>query len=174
MGSGSKMGNVFDSLEQVGGGASFSDEICRMMERSEMFRDIEHQEVVQIAPYISAYKACKGTKVMVEDDRESYMFILVSGRLQINKRDEGDADKKLAIVREGKSIGEMSVVDGMHHSATAVALQDSELLLLTKHNFDMLLDRNPTVGLLMMRKIANLMSLRLRQTSGVLVDYLDE
>ena len=77
-------------------------------------------------------------------------------------------------MREGKSIGEMSVVDGMHHSATVVALEESELLLLTKHNFDMLLEKNPAVGLVMMRKIANLMSLRLRQTSGVLVDYLDE
>lgn len=170
----SKIGSVFDGLEQVGSGASFTDEICQMMEHAEIFRDLEHQEVLQIAPYISAYKASKGAKVMVEGDRESYMFILVSGRLQIIKRDEGEAEKKLATVREGKSIGEMSVVDGMHHSATVVALEDSELLLLTKHNFDMLLSKNPAVGLVMMHKIANLMSLRLRQTSGVLVDYLDE
>jgi len=48
-----------------------------------MFRDLDHQEVVQITPYVTTYKAAKDTKAMVEGDRESYMFILVSGRLQI-------------------------------------------------------------------------------------------
>lgn len=76
-----KGGQFYDI--SAGGGASFTDEICRMMERSEMFRDLDHQEVVQITPYVTTYKAAKDTKAMVEGDRESYMFILVSGRLQI-------------------------------------------------------------------------------------------
>lgn len=174
MGSGVKKGSVFDNLEQVGSGASFTEQVCNLMEQTDMFRDLDPQEIEQIALYVTVYKAKQGVEVMVEGDQESFMFILVSGRLQIIKRDDDDTNKKLATVRVGKSIGEMSMVDGMHHSATAVALEDSELLLLTKHNFDMLMERNPAVGLLMMKKIANLMSLRLRQTSGVLVDYLDE
>lgn len=169
-----KAASVFDHLEQLGGGAAFAERICSMMERTDMFADLARPDIEQIAPYISVYAAKTGTRVMVEDDRESYMFILVRGRLQIVKRDEDNTDKKLAIVREGKSIGEMSVIDGMHHSATAVALEPSELLLLTKHNFDMLVERNPEVGVVMMRKIAGLMSLRLRRTSGVLVDFLND
>jgi CRP/FNR family cyclic AMP-dependent transcriptional regulator len=172
--SGAGAGKVFDNLEQVGSGAAFAAQVCAMMERTDMFGDLEHHEIERIAPYISVYRAREGNRVMEEDDRESYMFILVKGRLQIIKRDEDNTNKKLAIVREGKSIGEMSVIDGMHHSATVVALQESELLLLTKHNFDMLVERNPEVGVILLRKIANLMSLRLRRTSGVLVDYLDE
>lgn len=174
MGKGESAGGVFDNLEQIGSGAKFTEQVCNMMEKTDIFRDMEHKDIEQIALYITAYRAKKGATVMIEGDRENYMFILVAGRLQIIKRDEGNADKKLATVRAGKSIGEMSVIDGMNHSATAIAVEDSELLLLTKHNFDMLLERNPVMGLVMMKKIASLMSLRLRQTSGVLVDYLDE
>jgi len=36
---------------------------------------------------------------MVADDHESYLFTLVSGRLRINKRDEDDKNKILAISR---------------------------------------------------------------------------
>lgn len=111
---------------------------------------------------------------MLEGDRESYMFVLAIGKLQIIKRDEDNTNKKLAIIRAGKSIGEMSVIDGMHHSATAVVLEEGKLLLLTKGSFDLLLSKNPVIGLILMKKISNLMSLRLRQTSGVLVDYFDE
>jgi len=168
------MASVFDNLTQIGSGASYIEQICRLMEQTDMFRDLDLQDIEQIALYITVYEVKKGVKVMDEGDRENYMFILASGRLQIIKRDEHQHEKKLAIVRAGKSIGEMSVIDGMHHSASVVALEDSELLLLTKGNFDMLLRKNPVAGLLIMDKIANLMSLRLRQTSGVLVDYLDE
>ena len=168
------MNSVFDDLEQVGSGAAYIEEICLLMERTDMFRDLDRQDVEQIALYITVYKAAQGVEVMREGDRESYLCVLATGKLQIMKRDEDNTNKKLAVIRAGKSIGEMSVVDGMHHSASAIALEDCQLLLLTKANFDLLMGKNPVVGLILMNKISNLMSLRLRQTSGVLVDYLAE
>jgi CRP-like cAMP-binding protein len=75
-------------------------------------------------------------------------------------------------VRAGKTIGEMSILDGMPHSATAVVVEPATLLLLTRNKFEEFMQGEPEVALKVLRKMAMLMSLRLRQTSGVLLDHL--
>jgi len=163
----------FAGLEQLGSGTSFSSEIGDMLERADMFRDMSRGEVDIFAGYVQAYKAPPGAEVLHEGRRESYMFVVAEGRLDILKHSgEYNENKKIATVRAGKTIGEMLLLDGLPHSATARVVEPSTLLLLTKSHFEQVIREQPDVALKMIRKMATLMSLRLRQTSGVLIDYL--
>ncbi len=168
-----KTGSVFDHLEQLGSGESFINDIADMLERADMFRDLSRHDIEALAPYVTAYGAPVGSKVLVEGGRESYMFVVAEGKLDVIKRslDKGK-DSKLATVRAGKTIGEMSILDGMPHSATAVVVEKAKLLLVTKNNFERFIECQPEAALKVVHKIAILMSLRLRQTSGVLLDHL--
>ncbi|ALP51998.1 hypothetical protein Tel_01935 [Candidatus Tenderia electrophaga] len=165
--------NPFDGLELLGSGTTFSAKIGDMLERADMFRDMTRQEVDIFAGYVQAYNAPVGAEVLHEGMRESYMFIVAQGRLDILKQtaDYGES-RKIATVRAGKTIGEMSLLDGLPHSATARVVEPAVLLLLTKSRFEQVVAEQPEVALKMIRKMATLMSLRLRQTSGVLIDYL--
>ncbi len=168
--------SCFDDLELLGSGTSYTTEIADMLERADMFRNMSRAEVDVFARYVQAYKAPAGVEVLIEGDRESYMFVVVEGKLNILKKSGGESDekKKIATVRSGKTIGEMSLLDGLPHSATAVVLEPAILLLVTKSHFDRLLKEQPEVALRIVHKMATLMSLRLRQTSGVLIDYLKD
>lgn len=167
--------NPFARLELVGSGTSFTATIADMLERADMFRDMTRQEVDVFAQYVQAYDAPQGAEVLHEGDRESYMFVVAEGKLDILKH-SGDSNekKKIATVRAGKTIGEMSLLDGLPHSATVVVVDPAVLLLITKSHFDQLINDQPEVALKVVRKMATLMSLRLRQTSGVLIDYLKD
>lgn len=168
-----KTGSLFDRLEQLGSGSSYALEIADMLESAEMFRDLNRKDAEIFANYIQAYAAPKGAKVLVEGGRESYMFVIASGKLDIFKQStDGHGEKKIATVRAGKTIGEMSILDGMPHSATAVVVEPATLLLLTRNKFEQFMQGEPEVALKVLRKMAMLMSLRLRQTSGVLIDHL--
>lgn len=168
-----KTGSLFDNLEQLGSGETYIDEIADMLERADMFRDLTRQDAEAFANYVTAYAAPKGAMVLKEGARESYMFIVAEGKIDVMKRSaENAADRKLATVRAGKTIGEMSILDGMPHSATAIVASPAKLLLITKNNFDRFVEYQPEAALKVVRKIAILMSLRLRQTSGVLLDHL--
>ena len=168
-----KTGSLFDKLEQLGSGGSYVEEIADMLERADMFRDLTRQDAEAFAHYVSAYAAPVGAKVLQEGSRESYMFVVAGGQIDIVKRSADiGTDRKLAVVRAGKTIGEMSILDGMPHSASAVVSQAATLLLITKTNFDRFVEFQPEAALKVIRKIAILMSLRLRQTSGVLLDHL--
>ena len=67
----------------------------------------------------------------------------------------------------------MSLLDDLPYSATATAKDLTKLVLITRHNFERLTEEHPILGVKMLKKIARLMSLRLRQTTGVLVDHLE-
>ncbi len=168
-------GTLFDRLEQLGEGSAFRPRLADMVERADMFRDFSRQEVEQLCHFVSAWAAPRGARVVVEGGRDAYMFIVVSGRLDIFKAaGSGESERRIATVRPGKSVGEMSIVDGQPHSATAVAAEPAELVLMTRRNLDQLIEDHPALGAKFLRRLCALMSLRLRQTSGVLVDYLEK
>lgn len=149
------------------------DDIADMLEGADMFRDFNRDDVETLAKYVGAYEAGEGTKVLDEGSRESYMFVVIEGKMDILKQNEGHGEgKKIATVRAGKTVGEMSLIDGLPHSATAVVADSARLLLFTKDDFERFAEECPDVAIKVLRKIASLMSLRLRQTSGVLLDYL--
>ncbi len=167
-----KMGSLFDSIEQLGSGSGYVADIADMLESADMFRDLKRHDVESFAKYFQAYAAPKGVMVLEEGRRESYMFVIATGKLDIFKNSGGRDEKKIATVRAGKTIGEMSILDGMNHSASAVVVEPATLLLLTKNKFEQFMQAEPEVALKVLRKMAQLMSLRLRQTSGILIDHL--
>ncbi|MDP1997148.1 MAG: hypothetical protein Q8J90_08100, partial [Gallionella sp.] len=63
--------------------------------------------------------------------------------------------------------------DGEPRSATAVVIETSTLAVLTQENFLLIMRDKPALSAKLLLKIAQLLSQRLRLTSGILVDYLE-
>lgn len=162
-----------DVLELIGDGESFRDTLCGMIESMPMFSELARPDVEALADYLRAYEAKKGTVIFKEGSKGMFMCIVIAGRVDILKEGQEREQKKVAIVRPGKSMGEMSLLDELPYSASAVAREDTQLLLLTRMNFLRLNSEKPGLGNLVLRQIARLMSLRLRQTTGVLLDFLN-
>ena len=163
-----------ENLGLLGDGESFRDELCRLIETAPMFSHLKHAEIRTLANFMRAYVAKKGTVIFREGDKGRFMCIVLSGRVDIMKESPERERKKIAVVRPGKSMGEMSLLDELPYSASAVANEDSTLLMLTKLNFERLSEEHPLLYNTLLRQLARLMSLRLRQTTGVLVDYLSD
>ena len=159
-------------LEQIGIGRGFVDELCNMLESTVLFHEFSHTEIKTLAKFVHAYRAPKGTLLMKEGERDSYVCIISKGRVDIFKEAQESEKKKLATIREGSAIGEMSVVDNFPHSASAITTTDAEILLLTKANLLRICDEYPQLGNKILWRLAWQLSSRLRQTSGVLIDHL--
>lgn len=161
------MTDDLDNLQQVGAGKGFHTQLCKMLEKVQLLQDFERAEIEKLAHYCGAYRARSGAIIFKEGEKSHFMCLLVAGRVDIFKE-----NKQVATIRVGKSMGEMSILDGFPYSATAVSAVDSELIMFTRHQFEQLAEVNPSLGLKLYKAIGRLMSLRLRQTTGVLVDYL--
>ncbi|HEY5603724.1 MAG TPA: cyclic nucleotide-binding domain-containing protein [Gammaproteobacteria bacterium] len=160
------------SMELIGEGDSFKHKLCEMIESAQMFNDCPRSDSKIIAGYARAYSVKKGATIFKEGGKGSFMCLVIDGRVDVYKENDGNA-KRLTTIRPGKTMGEMALLDELPHSATTVAVEDTTLVLITKFHFDRLNEEHPALGNRILRKIAKLLSLRLRQTTGILSDYLD-
>ena len=162
-----------EGLDLLGDGESFRSELCEMIENAPMFSSLSRHEVEILSEYMRGYRAKEGATIFEEGSKGLFMCVLVEGRVDIYRDTLEDGKKKVTKVRPGKSMGEMSLLDGLPHSATSIASENCILLMLTRMNFEKLAEEHPVLYSKLLSQIARLMSLRLRQTTGILLDYLD-
>lgn len=161
-----------NEFELVGGGAAFRPEICDMIAETQLFADLSWKDVEGLAGYVQCYRVAAGKTIFQEGDPGSYMCLLVSGQVEIIKSDQEDRQHQMLLITRGKTIGEMSIIDGEPRSATCIAEQDSVLLLLTKDCYNRIIHERPGLAVQIVSKLAKLMSQRLRGVSGQLVEFL--
>ena len=82
-----------------------------------------------------------------------------------------------AVVGPGSFFGEMALLEQLPRSASAVALEKSEILLLYRAKLDNIIHYHPRIGVQIMVHLSRLLSSRLRRTSdeltGVTQDHGD-
>ena len=161
------------SLELLGGGEAYRDKIAALLERGYLFRELEWEQINSLVGYMGLYRALPGTTIFREGDRGEYLCVLTEGRLEMRKEDRSGTEKIVATLTSGKTMGEMAMVDGEPRSATAVVSEEATLVVLTRENFTLLSHEKPALAIKILFIIARMLSQRLRQTSGTLVDYLE-
>jgi CRP-like cAMP-binding protein len=148
-------------------------EKSNLIDATQWANDYSFSQVKRLAGYMDAYLVPKETLLFFEGDKQAYMVLIASGEVHVVKFDSHRTPKRITTLGPGKTIGEMSLIDGEPRSASAVTAGDATLLVMTADRFDTLLREWPRVGTVLVLKIAKLMSQYLRQTSGRLIDHLN-
>ena len=103
-----------------------------------------------------------GTHLARDGDNDRAVFLVVTGSLGVFVEDEENGGRRLvATIPAGETVGEMSLLTGESHSATLIALRDTELLRLGPKAFDLLLTRYPRIMLNLLKIVVR----RLRETT---------
>ncbi len=167
------MGVAQDQRQRPQSSAASSARIAAMLENAQMFKDLEWSQIEALSGYMQIYRAAPGAVLFREGDKGDFMCVVLEGKLEVRKEDNQHVDKVVSTVLAGRSLGEMTIVDGEPRSATAVAVAPSTLAVLTQENFLLIMRDKPALSAKLLLKIAQLLSQRLRLTSGILVDYLE-
>ena len=101
------------------------------------------------------------TIVHEEDDETQTFFIIISGRVQVAVITSEGKKSILATLKRGEFFGEMAILDGEPRSASVVAAEPCELLLLYRKSFLDILKRYPAIAIQMLIE----MSKRLRRAN---------
>ncbi len=94
------------------------------------------------------------------------LYIVVKGRLRIERLSEDGDSQVLAFRKAGESVGEMGVIDGLERSAQVTAASACHLLVLPRAEFVRCLLSNPGVSL----EIMKTMAARLREAAQAAID----
>ncbi len=109
----------------------------------------------------------QGEHIFCRGDEPSHIYIVKKGRVNLRIQDEGiDIEKKILSV--GECFGEASLIAMQKHTATAVAIEDSEIMVLSRQALlDLQRDDLKLFALLMMN-VARELARRLRLTDEIL------
>jgi CRP/FNR family cyclic AMP-dependent transcriptional regulator len=170
---GSKARDTLDALVHIRDHDPEKKHIASQLKRLPLFLDLSPEEIEILAQRMRSYRAERGDIVFIEGQRSGYLCVIIEGGLDIVKDSGKGKSRKINTVDAGKLIGEMSMIDGLPHSATAVANSRVLLDTLTEPELEALVEENPVLGAKIYRIIARLLSQRMRRVNDVLVDFLD-
>ncbi len=91
------------------------------------------------------------------------IFIVLSGEVAITRKSGLlKEEKAISHLKSGECFGEMSLLEEKPRSGTARALIPSQVYIMYKSNFDSMIEKNPKIGLIVIKNIAVILSSRLR------------
>jgi CRP/FNR family cyclic AMP-dependent transcriptional regulator len=120
-----------------------------------IFSELDEGQIVEIQRYFMPQTYKKDNMILIEEEVGSSMFIITAGRIKISRLSDDGREVILSILSEGDFFGEMSILDGQTRSATAVALDDSELLLIRRDDFLKMLHSFPQIAINLLRELAS-------------------
>jgi len=138
-----------------------------------LFGGLSEEVLRELAATLDASLFDPGAVVMREGEQAREMFVVLSGELEVLRRSKGGTEGRVALLGPGGWLGEMSILDVQHRSASVRALAPSRLLRISAESVDRLLYRRDLRGYaLFVMNIARDLARRLRVTDGVLAQFM--
>ena len=148
------------------------EKLAEVLDKTRWASGFDWQEMLQLAGVMKAFTVVEGQSLWSEGDVERYMCIIANGTVDVLKTDLKGNTGVITQLSVGQSLGEMSLLDKEPRSAQIVASTDLKLLVLSLDGLNTLKAMSPLVAYKFLWKLAQLLSQRLRKTSGQLFDYL--
>lgn len=113
-------------------------------------------------------KVKAGATIFSKAQAGQHMFIVVSGRVKIYTQSNTKKRKTFAYLGRGDFFGEMALLHGKSRSASAQAAGESEVLLISKSEFQRLLQSDPKLSYYMLCSVTE----RLRRANEEIENLL--
>lgn len=139
--------------------------IRHLVPRLEVFSFLQPKDYPILEKYAFTYQYEKGAYVFKEGTHGGYMFFIVDGEVEVIKQFDTKTHR-IATLGRGRSMGEMSMLDGGARSATVRALTDLTLIVLKREDFHRLMEDYPKTANRIILGIAGLLSQSLRETTN--------
>ena len=110
----------------------------------------------------------RNMSVFNEGDTTGRVVVITKGRVKASYFTEDGKEALLAIREPGDLLGEFSALDGEPHSASAIALESVDALVLSADDFRSFLTENPRVSLHLLESLTR----RLRDADTKRVEFL--
>ena len=147
------------------------DEISEeLLERLALFKGFNRRDLRQIVPLLYHRTFSPQERVFVQGEVGSAMYIIQKGSVDILKEGE-DSEPAQLLQRFGKGefFGELALLSDVRRSASAVAYEPAELLVLFQSDLYDLIEREPELGVRLIRTLSRIVGERLIRTSEELV-----
>ncbi len=111
-----------------------------------LFSDLQPAEFERVIELLSPIRVPQNTTICREGEPATSMFVIAQGSVSVYFTDRNGRDIQLARLGDGDFFGEFALFEGGVRNASVMALEETELLELSKADFDRVVAEFPAVA----------------------------
>jgi preprotein translocase subunit SecF len=140
------------------------------LQKSPLFRGMYIWQIKKILLSSEIRHFAKGDRFIREGDIGREMFVVLEGSVEAQKRRDDGTIKRLRTMHVGDLCGEVGPLSGGQRTADVIALDDTQLLVLSWGRIDRLTRLYPVLAFKLFRNLTRIIGARLRQTAEYRVE----
>jgi len=138
-------------IEPAGNGGDMEKK--SVLKRVPLFSKIEDKELEKITEISHLKKYRKDEDIFSEGEVGDALYILVSGVVKVFRTSSDGRIKTLALLQKGDFLGEMAILEKEIRSANVRAVEDAEMLVINRRDFEASLTTNPQIAFKIMETL---------------------
>jgi CRP/FNR family transcriptional regulator, cyclic AMP receptor protein len=136
-----------------------------------LFGGMSERQMSAICRWLEQGVFVGGERIFQKGDDPSHIYIVTRGKIDLLIVDQGVTLQKKTLVA-GDCFGEASLIAMQRHAATAIACEESEVIVLSKHALLRLQREDCALFSLLMMNLARELARRLRLTDEILLRHM--
>jgi CRP/FNR family transcriptional regulator len=136
------------------------------LRQTPIFSSLSDSELEEIVPLVIERKLRKNTVIFHEGDPASVFYLVKRGRVKVYKASPDGREQVLSIFGDGQIFGDVPTFDGGPYPATAATMEDSEIYLIKRDDFNEVVRSHPEIAL----KVIGVLGGRLRHALELVRD----
>ncbi len=110
-----------------------------------LFKGLSDTDLKELEPYLATTKFKKKETIFSEGEPPEWFYLVLSGKIKITKLSNDGKEIILEVISPTDIFGGVAVIRGFPYPANAVAMEDSEVLRISRKNLMRLVDRFPNL-----------------------------
>lgn len=150
-----------------------TEEVMPILAEISIFAGLSEKQLYDLFKLLrkTHYKA--GEKVFQEGQKPDHIYIVLSGAVKLVVNAE-DTPLELVVFLKGHCFGETSVIGIQPHAATAICVEDTDLIVLSRNTLLSLYKSDLELFSTLILNIAREACRRLHKTDEILLHYVKE
>jgi len=136
----------------------------KALRKASLFANLTPDELRALGARVTKRRFQRGALLFSEGDPCKGLFLVASGKVRIFKLSSAGREQVLSVEGPGASFAELPVFDGGAYPASATAVQDTDILFISRTDFQNFCREHPDVAL----KVIAVVGSRLRRLVGII------
>jgi len=115
------------------------------LKKIDLFKNLSDEDLKELEPYLVTTAFKKKEDIFAEGDQPEWFYIVAKGKVKITKLSHEGKEIILEVISPTDIFGGVAVLRNFPYPANAVAMEDSEVVKITRKNLMRLVDRFPNL-----------------------------
>lgn len=140
--------------------------VIEMMSDVELFKELDTSEKKIIALHFEEITFAANEMIFIENSPRKNVYVIIEGGVNLIKKTPLGEERLLAYFSNFDTLGEGALLDDSPHSTSARAVTQTQILMIRRRQFNLLIDEYGVLTAKIISNIAKIIDRRMRQASS--------